>query len=71
MDPDQITTAAEALPTDGIVLGKTTSRVVISLAIYGGLSLTRDSVRFAKKIIDSRKKTEEKTEVKVETETTE
>lgn len=39
----------------GIVLGKTGTSVLVSLAAYGAVSATKDAVRFSKKILRNRK----------------
>lgn len=59
---DQIESATETLSLDGIVLGKTATTIVTSLAVYGALSLTRDVTGFAKKVYNKRKATREAAE---------
>lgn len=65
---DQIETATEELPVNGIVLGRTGATIVISLAAYGAVSLLEDAVSFVKKINRNRKAEEA---AKVETDTPE
>lgn len=55
---DQIESATETISANGIVLGKTGTAVVASLAIYGAVSLAEDVVSLAKKIARRRKATE-------------